>query len=162
MCRPCGKASGRCAPGPLPRWKTSLAEWEPCLPVGVRGTSRDRFRWLVLPGLCTTPFPSTGSRSSCGTPPGTRLQWRSQGSSRVPVPGTVPGCGADCLAEWEPLSAPGARGHALRARPLWETGVLPVTPWPGRRPLYSVLSRAAGGPLVGFRSVPGRARANGP
>ena len=54
------------------------------------------------------------------------------------------------LAEWEPRLEPCVRGYAQRGRPLWETGVVPVTPWPGRRPLRPRTVLHCGGP-------PGRA-----
>ena len=53
------------------------------------------------------------------------------------------------MAEWEPRLDPYARGYVTRARPLWETRVVPAIVL-GRRPLRPRTALYCGGP-------PGRA-----
>ncbi len=53
------------------------------------------------------------------------------------------------MAEWEPWLGPYARGYVTRARPLWETRVVPAIVL-GRRPLRPRTVLHCGGP-------PGRA-----
>ena len=89
-----------------------------------------------------TPIYEASGRSLRSTPWANAAGGVRAGSSRCACPGQVPGSGAliGALRPW-------ARTDA---RPLWGTGVVPVTPWPGRRPPRPRTALRYGGP-------PGRA-----
>ena len=138
--------SYRVARRPRPGGKTSMAEWEPCLSPGVRGTAEPA---SDAPDhrLGTHGHLSVGSRSSRGTPQGACLRWRSYEFFPLCLYSAGPRqWGWPSMVEWEPRPTPCARGQAIRSRPLWETGAVPATPWLGRRPPRPRTTLRCGGP----------------